>query len=73
MSHPRSQKYFSAQTKKTTCASTDSQLLLFRALGRILNSKREENLEVKVPSYIPDRFKRKELVHPIPENQCTQR
>ena len=39
----------------------------------ILNSKREESLETKVPSYIPDRFQRKELVHSMPENQCSQR
>ena len=55
-------------TKGNSCAAVDSQLLLFRALGRILNSKRELTKESVVPSTLPTSLQRNELSY-VPEEQ----
>lgn len=56
--------------KGNSCAAAvDSQLLLFRALGRILNSKRESTKEEPtIPSTLPCHLQRHQLSY-VPEEQ----
>ena len=64
-------KFNSVVTNKqaNSCSALDSQLLLFRALGRILNSKRELTKEEPIPS-LPTHLRRNTLTY-VPEDQCT--
>jgi len=66
-------KFNSIMSKSGPSSSfVDSKLLLFRALGRILNSKRLESAEKQTfCSFTLDpAHRRKELEYPIPEDQC---
>ena len=70
-------------TEASSVTKVDSQLLLFRALGRILTSKRKQDdgtknpplnpFEERIPKSLPDKYLRRLLTYPYPEDQCVLR
>jgi len=64
--------HFRVSSSTSSSGYLDSKLILFRALGRILNSKRLDEMETrKYHSFeLPPELRRKTLEYKVPEDQC---
>ena len=66
-------------TDSSSVTKVDSQLSLFPALGRILRSirrredRKDNPFEERIPKSLPDKYLRRLLTYPYPEDQCVLR